>query len=180
MPVPGIITKIYRPLIEWAKANQIPVIAANAPARYTNMVNRLGLNSLEQLNKTGKSYLPPLPIDTASGVYYDKFLQIMGGHTALSGMQMFQAQNLWDATMGWSIARFAKVHHDYKILQLNGSFHSEGKLGTAAQLKKYDRKIRMINIATYNDENFENPDWDKLSKNGDYIIVTDPKLPKTF
>jgi uncharacterized iron-regulated protein len=172
--------KDYRPLIEWAKANQIPVIAANAPARYTNMVNRLGLNSLEQLNKTGKSYLPPLPIDTASGVYYDKFLQIMGGHTALSGMQMFQAQNLWDATMGWSIARFAKVHHDYKILQLNGSFHSEGKLGTAAQLKKYDRKIRMINIATYNDENFENPDWDKLSKNGDYIIVTDPKLPKTF
>jgi uncharacterized iron-regulated protein len=172
--------KDYRPLIEWAKANQIPVVAANAPARYTNMVNRLGLNSLEQLNKTGKSYLPPLPIDTASGGYYDKFLQIMGGHAALGGMQMFQAQNLWDATMGWSIARFAKTHHDYKILQLNGSFHSEGKLGTAAQLKKYDKKIRVINIATYNDENFDTPDWNKLSKNGDYIIVTDPKLPKTF
>jgi len=172
--------KDYRPLIEWAKANHIPVIAANAPARYVNMANRLGLVSLEQLNKTGKSYLPPLPIDTATGAYYEKFLQVMGGHGAMSGMEMFQAQNLWDATMGWSIARFAKAHRGYKILQLNGSFHSEEKLGAAAQLKKYTPKIRMLNIATYDDENFDNPDWNKLSKNGDYIIVTDPKLPKTF
>src|ERR1700761_1761841 len=37
--------KDYRPLIELAKENHIPVTAANAPARYTNMVNRLGLGS---------------------------------------------------------------------------------------------------------------------------------------
>ena len=170
----------YRPLIEWAKANKIPVIAANAPNRYVNMTNRLGLQSLEQLGKIGKSWLPPLPIDTATGAYYDKFLQIMGGHAALGGMQMFQAQNLWDATMGWSIARFAKAHKGYKILQLNGGFHSEEQLGAVAQLKKYARKLRILNIATFDDENFDNPDWSKLGKNGDYIIVTDPKLPKTF
>jgi uncharacterized iron-regulated protein len=92
--------KDYQPLIEFAKVNQIPVVAANAPARYVNMANRLGLTGLEQLNKTSKSYLPPLPIDTAIGAYYEKFLQIMGGHSAMGGMQMFQAQNLWDATMG--------------------------------------------------------------------------------
>jgi uncharacterized iron-regulated protein len=172
--------KDYRPLIEWAKANKLPVVAANAPNRYVNMTNRLGLQSLDQLNTIGKSYLPPLPIDTATGAYYDKFLQIMGGHGALGGMQMFQAQNLWDATMGWSIARFAKTHKGYKILQLNGSFHSEEKLGTVAQLKKYAPKVRILNIATFDDENFDNPDWNKLGKNGDYIIVTDPKVPKTF
>jgi uncharacterized iron-regulated protein len=172
--------KDYRPLIEWAKANNIPVIAANAPARYTNMVNRLGLASLERLNATGQSYLPPLPIDTAAGTYYEKFSKITGGHSAKGSMQMFQAQNLWDATMGWSIARFFKAHHGYKLLQLNGSFHSEEKLGTAAQLKKYAPKIRILNIATFNDDSFDNPDWNKLSKNGDYIILTDPKLPKTF
>ena len=27
---------------------------------------------------------------------------------------------------------------------------------------------------------FESPDWSKRSKNGDYIILTDPRLPKTF
>ncbi len=172
--------KDYRPLIELAKTNQISLIAANAPARYVNMANRLGLTGLEQLNKTGKSYLPPLPVDTATGAYYEKFLQIMGGHSAMGGMQMYQAQNLWDATMGWSIAKYAKAHHDYKILQLNGSFHSEEKLGAAAQLKKYASKIRILNIATYDDKNFDSPDWNNFSKNNDYIIVTDPKVPKTF
>src|SRR5580698_4567507 len=33
--------KDYRPLIEWAKTYKIPVVAANAPHRYVNMVNRL-------------------------------------------------------------------------------------------------------------------------------------------
>jgi len=170
----------YRPLIELAKESHIPIIAANAPARYTNMVNRLGLASLQQLSVTGKSYLPPLPIDTATGAYYDKFSQIMGGHSDMPGMQMYQAQNLWDATMGWSIARFFRSHPDYKILQLNGGFHSEEKLGAAAQLEKYAPGIRILNIAAYADDSFDNPDWGKFSKNGDYIILTDPKLPKTF
>ncbi|WP_259070595.1 ChaN family lipoprotein [Mucilaginibacter sp. X4EP1] len=172
--------KDYRPLIEFAKANQIPVIAANAPSRYTNMVNRLGLNSLQQLSSIGKSYLPPLPIDTATGAYHEKFAQIMGGHANMPGMQMYQAQNLWDATMGWSIASFFKTHPAFKILQLNGGFHSEEKLGAAAQAKKYAPQIRLLNIATYSDNSFNNPDWNKLAKNGDYIILTDPKLPRTF
>jgi uncharacterized iron-regulated protein len=172
--------KDYRPLIEWAKAGHIPVIAANAPARYVNMTNRLGLTGLEQLNAISKSYLPPLPIDTAAGGYYEKFIAIMGGHASMGGMHIFQSQNLWDATMGWSIARFAKKNKDYKIFQVNGSFHSEGKLGAAAQLKKYAPKLRILNIAVYCDDNYNNPDWNKLSKNGDYIIVTDPGLPKTF
>jgi len=170
----------YRPLIELAKSAGISVIAANAPSRYTSMVNHMGLGSLKQLDATGKSWLPPLPIDTATGPYYDKFVQIMGGHASMPGMQMYQAQNLWDATMGWSIARFMKDHPDYKILQINGGFHSEEKLGTAAQLIKYNPKARIINIAVYSDDSFDNPDWTKFSKMGDYIILTDPKLPKTF
>jgi uncharacterized iron-regulated protein len=175
--------KDYRPLIELAKTNRIPVVAANAPARYTNMANRIGLNSLEQLSTIGKSYLPPLPIDTATGPYYQKFVTIMGGHAgmaAMAGMQMYQAQNLWDATMGWSISRFFKEHRGYKIFQLNGGFHSEEKLGTAAQLLKYAPKVHILNIATYADDSFDSPDWNKFKQMGDYIILTDPKLPKTF
>lgn len=170
----------YRPLIEWAKTNHLPVIAANAPSRYTHMVSMGGLASLQQLDKTGKSYLPPLPIDTATGRYHEKFENIMGGHGAMGGMQMYQAQSLWDATMGWSIAQFYKKHKDYKILQLNGGFHSEEKLGTPAQLKRYIPKARLLNIAVYADDSFDNPDWNKFKQMGDYIILTDPKLSKTF
>ncbi|HTD97698.1 MAG TPA: ChaN family lipoprotein [Mucilaginibacter sp.] len=172
--------KDYRPMVELAKTEHIPVVAANAPARYTNMVNRMGLTSLQNLDATAKSWLPPLPVDTATGTYYDKFVQIMGGHGAMGNMQMYQAQNLWDATMGWSIARFFKKHKDYKLFQVNGGFHSEEKLGTAAQLKKYVPKIRIVNIACFSDDSFDNPDWSKYNANNDYIILTDPKLPKTF
>ena len=172
--------KDYRPLIELAKASKIDVVAANAPARYTNRVNRLGLQSLNELNKISKSYLPPLPIDTATGNYYDKFLNIMGGHAALAGMQIYQAQNLWDANMAWSIASYYKKHRELKILQINGSFHSEEKLGVAAQLKRYAPNIKILNIATCTDDNYESPDWKKLSQNGDYILITDPKQPRSF
>jgi len=47
-------------------------------------------------------------------------------------------------------------------------------------LKKYAPKLRILNIAVYCDDNYNSPDWEKLGKNGDYIIVTDPQLPKTF
>jgi uncharacterized iron-regulated protein len=172
--------KDYRPLIELAKAQQMPVIAANAPARYVNMVNRMGLTSLQKLSKTAKAWLPPLPIDTMTGAYYEKFVQTMGGHANMGGMQLYQAQNVWDATMGWSIGQFAKKHRDYKILQINGGFHSEEKLGAAAQLKKYSSKIRILNIACFSDEQFDSPDWSKFTKNDDYIILTDPKLARTY
>lgn len=172
--------KDYKQMIELAKTNHLPVIAANAPTRYTNMVTRGGLDVLKQLNKQAKSYLAPLPIDTASGPYYDKFAKIMGGHASMPGMQIYQSQNLWDATMGWSIAKFLKQHAGFKILQLNGGFHSEEKLGAVAQLKRYAPKARTLNIATYADESFDNPDWSKFAGMADYIILTDPKLPKTF
>jgi uncharacterized iron-regulated protein len=172
--------KDYRPLIELAKTSHIPVIAANSPARYTNMVNRLGLSSLQRLDAKGKALLPPLPIDTATGTYYDKFVTIMGGHSAMGNMKMYQAQNLWDATMGYNIALLFKSHPGFKILQINGGFHSEEKLGTAAQLKKYAPNVRILNIAAYDDDSFDSPDWSKFITKGDYIILTDPKLTKSF
>lgn len=172
--------KDYKPMIEFAKSNRVSVIAANAPARYTNMVNRMSLNSLNQLDKTGKSYLPPLPIDTAIGAYLEKFEAIMGGHGAMGGMQMYQAQNLWDATMGWSVASFLKTHPGFTVFQINGGFHSEDKLGAVAQFKKYLSKAAVKNIAAYASEDFDKPDWEKLGKLGDFIVVTDGAAAKSF
>jgi uncharacterized iron-regulated protein len=165
----------YRSMVELAKLNHLPVIAANAPSRYTNMVTRNGLASLQQLSAEAKSYIAPLPIDTATGAYYDKFVKTMGGHEAMGGMQIYQSQNLWDATMAWSIAQFFKSHPKFKILQLNGGFHSEEKLGAVAQLKKYAPNARILTIAAYADDSFEKPDWNKFKQMADYIILTDTK-----
>ncbi len=170
----------YRPMIELAKTNHLPVIAANAPGRYTNLVSRMGLSALNQLDKTGRSYLPPLPIDTATGAYLAKFEDIMGGHSAMGGMQIYQAQNLWDATMGWSIASFLKTHPGFVVFQINGGFHSEEKLGAVAQFKKYLPNAATKNIAAYGSEDFTKPDWNKLGKMGDFVIVTEGSGTKGF
>jgi len=172
--------KDYRPLVELAKGSKLPVIAANAPSRYTNRVTRLGLNSLQSLDTHAKSWLPPLPVDTATGAYYNKFVEIMGGHAGMAGMQIYQSQNLWDATMAWSIAKHLKSHNGNKIMQVNGGFHSEDKLGAAAQLKKYAPAARSINVAAFASEQYDQIDWSKYSKSNNYIIITDGRLPKSF
>lgn len=172
--------KDYRPLVELAKASKLPVIAANAPSRYTNRVTRLGLKSLAQLDASARAYLPPLPVDTATGPYYNKFIEIMGGHAGMGGMQIYQSQNLWDATMAWSIAKYLKSHSGSKLMQVNGGFHSEDQLGAVAQLKKYAPAARVINVAAYASEQFDQVDWSKYSKSNTYIIITDGRLRKSF
>ncbi|MCZ4222280.1 ChaN family lipoprotein [Pedobacter rhodius] len=170
--------KDYRPLIEYAKENKIEVIGANAATRYSNAVTKDGLEALKSFPKTSLAFLPPLPIDTATGRYNEKFSETMGGH--MGAMKIYQTQNLWDATMAWSIAKFVKEHSGFKVFQLNGRFHSDEKLGTLAKLQKYAPKLQILNISSFSDESFDNPDWEKFKNLGDYIIITNPKIKRSF
>jgi uncharacterized iron-regulated protein len=171
--------KDYKPMVEFAKEKKLPVIAANAATRYTNAVTRSGFDILSKLPNNSKRLLPPLPIDTLTGRYHEKFIDLLGGHS-MGGMKVYQSQNLWDATMAWSIANFAKANKDTKIFQVNGRFHSDEKLGTIAQLHKYAPKLKALNIAAFPSEDFNNPIWEKHALLGDYIILTDPTVKKTF
>ena len=163
----------YKPMVEYAKANKLNIVAANTPARYTNAVTRGGLQALEKFSKDAKQWLPPLPIDTATGRYYERFLEIMGGHGVMPGMHIYQSQNLWDATMAWSIHSFRKKNATTKIVHLNGRFHTDEKQGIIAQLNKYSKnKPRIINITCTYNEDMNKPDWEAYKKLADYVIVT--------
>jgi uncharacterized iron-regulated protein len=100
--------KDYRPMIEYAKQNKIPVIAANPPRRYVNLVSRRGMKLLDSLSKDAKKYLPPLPYDTLMGRYREKFFEIMKGSPGGGSPNIYYSQSLWDAGMGYSIYRFLK------------------------------------------------------------------------
>lgn len=67
----------YRPMVEFAKAHNLPIIAANAPRRYVNRVSRLGPASLDTLSTWAKAWLPPLPYPPASPAYGDKWNALM-------------------------------------------------------------------------------------------------------
>lgn len=173
--------KDYKPAVEYAKENKLSVIASNPPRRYVSMVSSNGMSSLASLPKASKKYLPPLPYDTLSGRYYEKFQEFMGGGSpGTNNPKIYYSQNLWDAGMSNSIYKFWKKNKDKKIFHMVGRFHVDEKLGTAAQLQKRSSKLKILNISCFSDDSFANPNWEKFKMLGDYIIITDPDLKKTF
>ena len=172
--------KDYRPTVEFAKENHLDVIAANPPRRYVNMVSRKGMASLDSLPKASKKFLPPLPYDTLSGRYREKFIEIMKGSPGSGNPRVYHSQNLWDAGMSYSIYKYWKKNKNKKIFHMVGHFHCDEKLGTAAQLQKRKSSLVILNIASFSDNSFANPDWEKFSALGDFVIITDPALKKTF
>jgi uncharacterized iron-regulated protein len=164
----------YKPLVEYAKTHKLPIICANAAGRYANMATRGGIPALLSLPKASKENIAPLPFDTASGAYYNKIMELMGGHGSGNhpSFSMIPGQSLWDATMAWSIASFLKKNKGTKILHLNGRFHSDEKLGTVTQLKKYAPKTRIMVISAFPLAPDENRNPEKFSHLGDFIIFT--------
>jgi uncharacterized iron-regulated protein len=163
--------KDYRPLIELAKSSHTDVIAANAATRYSNAVTVGGLDQLKNFPEISKSFLPPLPVDTATGRYHEKFMETLGGHD-MGGMKIYQTQNLWDASMAWSITGYAKSNPGRKILQVNGRFHSDERLGLIAQLKKYAPRLSVANISCFSAESGDAKDTAKYAGLADYVIIT--------
>jgi uncharacterized iron-regulated protein len=172
----------YRPLLEFAKQNMLSVIAANAPRRYVNMVSRNGRDSLNQLSPAAKKCLAPLPFGEASKEYREKFNRLMGGNAGNNhGLsKILDSQTLWDATMAFSIAEHLKKQKNALVVHLNGSFHTENRLGTAEQLIKYQPNAKVLVITMRYEDDFKNFDKSKHENLGDFVILTDAKEPRSY
>jgi uncharacterized iron-regulated protein len=170
----------YKPLVEYARAHHLPVIAANAPARYVSRVSSQGPDSLKSLPKVAvKDWLPPLPFPVASEAYAAKFNSFMGGGPtaaqsgAHGGLHLLEAQTLRDASMAYSIAEFLKRGRDPLVVQVNGTFHSEERMGVPEQLARYRKQARSVVVTIVPADAF--PDFDAdLGRLGDFVIITDP------
>lgn len=183
----------YKPMVEFAKTNRLAVICANAPGRYTNLAGRKGQKALRDLSEQAKKYLAPLPYDTASGKYYEKLMALTSHSVApvtdtskkvpamaMASFNLIEAQSLWDATMAWSISEYSTRNKGKKIMHVNGRFHSDEGFAVVTQLKKYSPALRSMIISAGADQSFPNIDWSKQTQLGDYVIITDPGVPKTF
>ena len=181
----------YKPMILFAKENTLDVICANAPGRYAYLAGKRGLKGFADLPDESKNYIAPLPIDTATGEYLLK-LGEMTGHgpssssidaktAASASFNLNAAQSVWDATMAYSISQYMKKNKQKKIMHVTGKYHCAGGFGTVEQLRGYNNKIKPIIISCApGDDSFPTVDWSKFKKEGDFIIVTDPNVPKTY
>ena len=172
----------YRPLLEFAKEMKVPVIAANPPRRYVNMVSRLGRSSLTALTKDARRNLPPLPYPQPSEAYASKFKALMGGGPEMKAglTNILDSQTLWDAGMAHAITKQIKRSKDPLVVHVNGSFHTEGRLGTAEQLLSYRRKTKFIVVTMRYEDDFNTFDRTKHLDLGDFVILTDKGVPRSF
>ena len=89
--------------------------------------------------------------------------------------RMLAAQNLWDASMAWSIASHLEKNSKNRVLHVNGSFHTDFSLGIPEQLNNYSPNLDLLIVTIV--PSLDYPNFrDSMIGLGDYIIITDGKI----
>lgn len=180
----------YRPLVEFARDRQLPVIAANAPTQMVVCVGRLGLEVLAKYPAEQRHHVAQR-IDIEDGAYRQKFFEFMhqdSAHTppADSNSQKtmhtmiqrsFAAQAVRDDTMAESIARHLRRNPGRQVLHLNGNFHSSDFLGTVERLQQ---RMPQLNIAVIHPMTATDAETIDLSPPPGTLLIKVQPIPASF
>ncbi len=135
----------YRPLIELAKSAGIPVIAANAPKRIVRCIGRQGVDYLNKLDSSERSFVAET-INTGDSLYKQKFMASMHHGKPEQTEKQYAAQMTWDETMAESIFKFLEKNPGTQVVHVAGKFHTEGGLGTATSLLNRNPNLKVAII----------------------------------
>ncbi|EHK5440235.1 ChaN family lipoprotein [Aeromonas hydrophila] len=135
----------YRPLVEFAKAHHLPVIAANAPKPLVSCVGQEGPAWLDQLPANRRSQLART-LTLGDDPYRQKFMASLHHGDADSNARRFAAQTSWDDTMAESMVDYLRSHPGRRIMHIAGNFHVEGGLGLASRIasRNPDLKVALV------------------------------------
>lgn len=154
----------YLPMIDVAKRHGAPVVAANAPRRFVRMARVDGFPALKALPPAERA-LFDLPMPLHEEAYERRFRELMQRMAADHGnpppteeamAATFRAQQVWDATMGASIAGqlrsdlalFGEKGRTGRVVHLVGQFHSDfnGGIVQEVQARAPFAKILVISL----------------------------------
>jgi uncharacterized iron-regulated protein len=170
----------YKPLLEFARKNNLPFIATNIPRRYASMVSKKGLEVLDSLSAQAREYIAPLP------VYYDPEVKCYKDMLDMNGIQgmggkpnenLPKAQAIKDATMAHFILK--NMEPGKLFIHYNGSYHSDNYLGIIYYLKLYRPDIRVATISTVLQDDIES----LLPENSgvaDFMVVIPANMTRTY
>ena len=165
----------YKPLVDFAKEKKFPFIATNVPRRYASMVFKKDFAGLDELTAEEKSWMAPLPIPFDINLPgYKSMLEMMGGH---AGEKMPKAQALKDATMAHFILE--NFNSGTIFVHYNGTYHSDNFEGISWYLKKSQPSLKILTIATVEQEDISKLEKDHYTK-ADFILVVDKDVTKTY
>uniref|UniRef100_Q31JR5 Haem-binding uptake Tiki superfamily ChaN domain-containing protein n=1 Tax=Hydrogenovibrio crunogenus (strain DSM 25203 / XCL-2) TaxID=317025 RepID=Q31JR5_HYDCU len=171
----------YRPMIEFAKQQFLPVVAANAPAQTVRCVGRQGTDYLQKLSHTERHLIAKDPFHSTPA-YNEKFQQFLADQTGPAHAakntdehtpnNRYMAQLLRDNTMAESINQALQQSPKAQVLHLNGAFHSNNALGTVAALKRLNPSLNIAVISPVRVTDPETPTFTQTDLTlGDFIYL---------
>ena len=130
----------YKPLVEYAKAKRVAVLASNAPQPLVRRVGREGLAAVySSLTDAERATVAAYVTAPADDEYARRFAKVMSGGGSAHGQmdaamirRTYEAQCLRDDTMAETVARALDAGR--VVFHVNGAFHSDAGLGTAARV----------------------------------------------
>ena len=168
-------TTDYKPLVDFAKNNNIKFIATNIPRRFASKVFRGGFESLESLTSEEKLWVAPLPIKYDANLPgYVKMKEMMGGH---GGDNLPKAQAVKDATMGYFILKNREVGNLF--IHYNGSYHSDNYEGINWYLNQGEPDLKVITVSVIEQDDIKKFNSEEKLK-ADFIIVVPSTMTKTY
>jgi uncharacterized iron-regulated protein len=130
---------LYREIIEFAKAKDIPIIALNLRSEIIDTVSREGLDALTDEEREEI----PKDMDMTDKDYRERLKKIFKLHKSpekLNFENFSQSQILWDETMAHSIAEYLKEHPDSQMVVLAGFGHIVYASGIPKRVYRLNKK----------------------------------------
>ena len=166
----------YRPLIEYAKANNIPVLASNVPQPIASAVGRRGLAALADAPPGQAAALVQAPHDGA-WLRFKSVMESMGGAHGGAAMdeatiaRFYEAQTVRDEIMAESITRRLDAAPGVLVLHINGQFHSDYGDGIPRRVlwRRPLTKIVIVSVVPVADVGKAAPMVDK--ELADYVVL---------
>lgn len=168
----------YKPLVTFAKNNNLKFVASNIPRRYASLVSSGGFEALQKLSDEARKYIAPLPVpyDPELACYKDMLSMDMGPKGP-NAENFPKAQAIKDATMANSIARNRK--EDQIVIHYNGSYHSDRYQGILWYLNKYSPSSESLTITTVLQDDIDKLNEESKNK-ADFIIAIPTSMTRTY
>ncbi len=113
---------LYKPILDFARAEKIPVVALNARREIVDKVAKAGRASLSEEEKKEL----PQQMDFTDDAYCDRLKQAFAEHKDRGEMNFdffYEAQVVWDETMALSLDEYLRKDPLRQMIVLAGSGH---------------------------------------------------------
>ena len=164
----------YKPWVDLAKREKLPIVATNIPRKYANLVYKKGLQALDTLPSAERKWIVSLPFPYDGNLSQYEKMKKMARHNSEN---LPMAQAIKDATMAESIETHYKKGRLF--LHLNGSYHSDFFQGIYWYLRKRNPNLKILTISTLSQSSLK-----KLSSEAygqaDFILVKDEDMTGSY